>query len=573
MEQYERINNLTNNNNEIKIFNVPFSLDEIENKLFLNLSIDINNSIESLINQAFKFHGIGDIHKAERCYKALIERQIKDPRVFCNLGVIFKERGELVDSVILFRKAIKLKPNFVEYYSNLGLTLVELGRFSEAEKIFRKALSLNHLFDNLYLNLGTVLTNLKKFEEAEIYLRKAIKLKPLQEDAFLNLAILLTKLDKLEEAEFINKKGININPQRTELYLSLSDIYRRQEKLKNSETSLLKAIELNPLQPKLFLNLSNIKKDLGKLEEAIAILYQALKLNPNYSSAHLNLGVIFLNLGELSKSKIHTLKAIKINPSFKEAYWNLYGLSDNIKEAELIINKCLEIDNKYIDAKLTQAALRFHQGDKSLFRKLIKSSCAEHPLMTSIIWVSRLPNLPQLFYHRWSFFDSMINQSIKSRPFYEFGVWRGVSFKYLINTFKKGFGFDTFLGLPEDWNMENKIGSYSAEGEIPSIEGGVFVDGKFEDTLPNFFSIERPKASIINFDCDLYTSTICALNYSRPVIDHHTILIFDEFITNKNWENDEYKALNEFCFIHQLSYEVLAISYITKQVAVRIINI
>ena len=80
-------------------------------------------------------------------------------------------------------------------------------------------------------------------------------------------------------------------------------------------------------------------------------------------------------------------------------------------------------------------------------------------------------------------------------------------------------------------------------------------------------------ASLINFDADLYSSTICALNYSKPVIDEYTILIFDEFIINKNWEQDEYKALNEFCLQNSYTYEVLAISFYTKQAAVRLVGI
>ncbi len=76
-------------------------------------------------------------------------------------------------------------------------------------------------------------------------------------------------------------------------------------------------------------------------------------------------------------------------------------------------------------------------------------------------------------------------------------------------------------------------------------------------------------ASIINFDADLYSSTICTLNYSKSVIDDHTILI-DELIMNKNWEDDEYKALKEFCSNNKLTYEVLAISFFTAQVAVRL---
>jgi len=57
------------------------------------------------------------------------------------------------------------------------------------------------------------------------------------------------------------------------------------------------------------------------------------------------------------------------------------------------------------------------------------------------------------------------------------------------------------------------------------------------------------------------------------VIDEHTILIFDEFIMNENWEQDEFKALEEFCSENRFSYEVLAISFFTKQVAVRVSNI
>ena len=49
-----------------------------------------------------------------------------------------------------------------------------------------------------------------------------------------------------------------------------------------------------------------------------------------------------------------------------------------------------------------------------------------------------------------------------------------------------------------------------------------------------------------------------------------TILIFDEFIMNKNWEKDGYKALNEFCNDLSITYDVIAVSFFTKQVAVKL---
>jgi len=192
-----------------------------------------------------------------------------------------------------------------------------------------------------------------------------------------------------------------------------------------------------------------------------------------------------------------------------------------------------------------------------------------HPLTRSIKWVFSLPQLPKIFFDRWNFFNAVVRLADKSRPFYEFGVWTGISFKHLIKTFKTGYGFDTFTGLPESWHDVAK-GTFSSFGSVPKIEGGEFIVGKFEDTLPKFFSKKRPLASLINFDADLYSSTLCALNYSNKVIDEKSILIFDEFLTNEYWEEDEYKALNEFCDNFSISYDVLAVSFYSKQVAVKL---
>ena len=82
---------------------------------------------------------------------------------------------------------------------------------------------------------------------------------------------------------------------------------------------------------------------------------------------------------------------------------------------------------------------------------------------------------------------------------------------------------------------------------MPDIENAKFIVGEFAATLPEFFDSKQPMAGLMNFDADLYSSTITALSNARPVIDRQTTLVFDEFIVNNNWEQDEFKALNEFC--------------------------
>ena len=223
--------------------------------------------------------------------------------------------------------------------------------------------------------------------------------------------------------------------------------------------------------------------------------------------------------------------------------------------------------NDYIQNDVTTTCIGgfdgVHQGHQQLMKSANKFA-KDYQVVT-------FDTLPKLYFNRWSLFDFVAEEAINSRPFYEYGVWRGEAFRYLIKTFKKGYGFDTFEGLPEAWH-NNNVGIYSSDGNVPKIDGGEFVVGKFEDTLPQFFSVQRPMASVINFDADLYSSTICALNYSKPVIDTNTILVFDEFLINAHWEEDEYKALEEFCSENNFSYKVLAVSFFTKQVAVRLIK-
>jgi tetratricopeptide (TPR) repeat protein len=368
------------------------------------------------------------------------------------------------------------------------------------------------------------------------------------------------------------KQALKIKPDFADGYYNMGKALKDKGDLEAAIDSYKQALKIKPDYAEALINMGNALKKKGDLEAAIDSYKEALKIKPNIAEAYNNMGNALYDKGELEAAIDSFKQALKVNPDYAEALWNLSGTVNGIKEAGEWIKKCLAVDQKHEKAKITHAALNFYHGDKSDFDDLIQSELKDHPLIRSYSWVFSLPEIPSLYFNRWALFDAVVEKSIKDRPFYEYGVWRGEAFKYLIRTFKKGYGFDTFTGLPEDWHDE-KTGSYSSDGNIPKIEGGEFIVGKFEESLPIFFSDSRPMASIINFDADLYSSTICALNYSKPVIDRHTILIFDELIMNKNWEQDEFKALNEFCSENDCTFAVVAICFFTKQVAVKLVGI
>ena len=317
-------------------------------------------------------------------------------------------------------------------------------------------------------------------------------------------------------------------------------------------------------------NLALALKDLGMLSGAGDAFRALLDVSPNYVPALVNYGNLLNETARLDEAREHFVRAIEIDPEDHLAYWNLHSTANDADTARAILEICLSKNPGYELAIMTLAGLHAFAGDRSHIEALAHDGFADDPIIRSIEWILSRNEMPQVHFNRWSMFDTALAAAERSRAFYEFGVWMGDSFRYLIDHFPQGYGFDTFEGLPEEWHGLPR-GSYTSFGEVPNILGAEFVIGEFKDTLPEFFSTERPVAGLINFDADLYSSTITALNHARPVIDRSTVLVFDEFIVNKNWEHDEFRALEEFCAANGMSYEVLAVSLFTKQMACRLL--
>ena len=557
--------------------------------------------MELTLNEAVK-KGIeaqraGKVQEADSYYTAILKVQPKHPEANHNLGLLALGIGKTQESLPFFETALEVNPKQVQFWLSYINALIKLDRLADAKEVLDNAKNRGFKgenFDELEAKIAEPNKTIASSANAKKSQSKILDTFKL--DQALKLAKTKAKEGSKKEADFIyreilakfpkNKKAISgiralsrgsINknlitqdPNRFQMKLLINLQFQGQfQKALSKASKLLREF---PNSPELYNHIGIANKQLGKLDEAITAYKRAISIKANFAQAYLNMGIALAEQGIISEARVSFKKAIEYKSDYAQAMWNLSGNAENIIEAKSWIEKCLSVDPNYEVAKLTLCALDYYQGSKESFNSLLQSSLKKHSYTRSFSWVFELPSLPELFFHRWALFDRMVQLSNKDKPFYEFGVWRGEAFKYLIKTFKKGYGFDTFEGIPEDWHNE-KAGSYTSQGVIPKIKGGEFIAGKFEDTLPKFFSEAKPMASIINFDADLYSSTICALNWASSVIDQNTILIFDEFLINKNWEKDEYKALEEFCSNNDYTYEVLAISFFTKQVAVKIVGI
>ena len=176
---------------------------------------------------------------------------------------------------------------------------------------------------------------------------------------------------------------------------------------------------------------------------------------------------------------------------------------------------------------------------------------------------------------RFQYYDRLakIENLEKEQLYYlEFGVAKGVSFKYWIqknkNENSKIFGFDTFTGLPEDW-LGYKSGAFSTNGFSPDIDGdtrGQFLKGLFQNSLPDFTkTTDLNRRLIIHLDADIYGATLYVLTQLARFIKKGDILLFDEF----NDVMAEFRAFQQFAESFYLKYEVLGSANNYCQMAIK----
>ncbi len=154
----------------------------------------------------------------------------------------------------------------------------------------------------------------------------------------------------------------------------------------------------------------------------------------------------------------------------------------------------------------------------------------------------------------------------------EFGVWQGESINYLSNKIypENIFGFDSFLGLSEDFVLDCPKGYFNLNGKLPEVNANVkLVPGFFSETLPKWLNDNPGVFSLLNIDCDTYESTSFILNSigSKRIVSG-TLILFDEYFGFHGWENCEFKAWQEYCKINNVKYKYLATGHLQVLVEV-----
>ncbi|MHB8907339.1 MAG: tetratricopeptide repeat protein [Syntrophales bacterium] len=149
-----------------------------------------------------------------------------------NFGLALAGRGQVDEAIAHYRKALKIKPDYVEAHNSLGLALVGRGQVDEAIAHYRKALEIKSDDIDTHNNLGIALAGRGQVDEAIAHYRKALEIKPDYVEAINNIGTIMAEHGQFDAAIVHFRKVLEIKPDHANARDNLDMALRQRGQLK-----------------------------------------------------------------------------------------------------------------------------------------------------------------------------------------------------------------------------------------------------------------------------------------------------------------------------------------------------
>lgn len=278
--------------------------------------------LNSLLQQAVRFHQAGDLVSAERAYREILQMSPNNAEATHLLGLVFLHLGRLVEAMPLLERAVALAPKNAVNQHSLAEGYRAQGRLEAAEKHYRRAVKAKPDYAEAHGNLGLVLQAQGRLEEAVACYQRVCRLMPALLQGHLYLAEVLQEQGKHTEAKAIYESLVLKHGDVPELHAAMGNLAQAQRDMDAAILHYGRAIALAPNYADAHFNLGLALVALGRPEEAIVHYDKVLMLRPD-ASVHNALASALKRVGRLDDALAQYEKALYLNPNFVEALTNM----------------------------------------------------------------------------------------------------------------------------------------------------------------------------------------------------------------------------------------------------------
>lgn len=140
---------------------------------------------------------------------------------------IAEKKPQLLDIALLVcQQAVSRDPNWAPIYLIWGLAYIRKGDIVEALNKFQKAIELNPGFYEANMDFGAITLSFRGYEDATKALKQAVEIEPKSYEALIGYGVALRGLERYKEAEQQYKKALELDPNRPDAYYNLAILYQ-----------------------------------------------------------------------------------------------------------------------------------------------------------------------------------------------------------------------------------------------------------------------------------------------------------------------------------------------------------
>ena len=293
--------------------------------------INSNNAIE-LYNQANTLYELQRYKDALVVYEKAVDIKPKYAKGWNGQGKTLYELKQYKEALAVYDKAIQIQPDYLEAWSGRGFVLQKLQRYNEAIASFDKALQLESNHSNLWNAKGEALSHLTQYDNAIKAYDKAIELKLPYYEAWYNKGLALHNLKRYEEAIASFDKAVEFKPDYYLAWYNRGNALVNLQRYQEAFSAYDKAVEYKDNYYQAWLSRGNMLINLQRYLEAIESFNQVLKYNRKSYQAWFNRGWALHKMQRYDDAVTSYNKAIEIKRTDYQVWYNLGNSLFNLKK-------------------------------------------------------------------------------------------------------------------------------------------------------------------------------------------------------------------------------------------------
>ena len=256
-----------------------------------------NREADLSFKKALEHYQAGQRHEAEKICKNIYCTDPEYSPALHMLGMVAYQRGRYDVAVNLMGAAVKIRSDVASYHKDLGNVFLSQDRIDESILCYRNALRLDPNFVRTYYHLSVALTRKDLLDEAMQSLVIALKLRPDYTDALYQAGFIFGEQNEPDEAIACFEKLLRIEPARTEALFALGAAFGSIDREDEAIDCYRKVLQIEPDHVYALNNIGLLLKERREIDQAIAAYRKAIVTKPELAGPHWNLSHVLLLTG------------------------------------------------------------------------------------------------------------------------------------------------------------------------------------------------------------------------------------------------------------------------------------